>query len=189
MSQPRFARSKLLGGVVAAALMLGMGACGGDPEQTHAQSAVTGEEAFRGLFFAEGVVAAKLPPAWGPLELSKLSPEEQAQHSQRRSQLVASIQKADPTFFERFGADIQSGDHLRIEQALNESLAVMKTASGQGLANTDVETGPLDVMCLIAYCHVVTQTFTFVQQETSWLTTPLQRDERVEVIARRLAVE
>lgn len=189
MSQARFSRSKVLGGLAAAALMLGVGACGGEPEPTHAQSAVTGEEAFKGLFFGEGAVAARLPEVTGSLALSNLPPEEQARHAQRRTQLVASIKDADPTFFERFGADIQSGNHLRIEQALNEGLAVMKTASQGSLSQSDTDSGSLEVMCLILMCHVATWTATSDDQRPTWLSSPLQRDQMAEMIATRLAIE
>lgn len=192
MSQPRFSRSKVLGALAAATLMLGVGACGAEEEPASTQGAVTGavsgEEVFKGLFFGEGPVAARLPKGWGPRAVSTLPPEEQAEHAQRRTQVIASLHEADPTFFERFGADIQSGDHLRIERALNESLAAMKRVSQQSLSK-EVENGPLEVMCLILYCHVVTQTFAFVDQEVSWLETSLQRDEMAAVIAERLAVE
>ena len=45
-----------------------------------------------------------------------------------RDLLVARIAETDPTFFDRFGGDMQSGDHLRVEAAMAEASAQLRAA-------------------------------------------------------------
>jgi hypothetical protein len=45
-----------------------------------------------------------------------------------RDLLVARIAETDPTFFDRFGGDMQSGDHLRVEAAMAEASAHLRAA-------------------------------------------------------------
>jgi len=58
-----------------------------------------------------------------------------------RDLIVARLAESDPTFLERFGADMQSGDRLRVERALTEAQDRMRnvaeTVGMSGSAGTE----------------------------------------------------
>ena len=92
------------------------------PEPSPAAS-LSGEAIFRGLVFGEGVVAQKFPEVWGRITVDDASwtlEQRQAAIAVKRD-LIADMRGADPTFFDRFRADMTSGQHLRIARAMDES--------------------------------------------------------------------
>lgn len=104
-----------------------------------AASAPNGEAIFRGLFFAQGPVAAKFPA----LAAADVAPPVELSASLNR--LVAELRKNDPTFFDRFGAAMTSGKRHRIAAALSDAQQSMVTVvrerqgseSPQGAAKGD----------------------------------------------------
>jgi SdpC family antimicrobial peptide len=90
----------------------------GQRNQRHA-----GEEIFRGLLFGEGEIAEKFPQIWKhPQVVEQMKkPGRLEQWNIFKERVIAGIKKKDHTFFDRFGEEIQSGDHLRIVDILNES--------------------------------------------------------------------
>lgn len=120
------------------AATLGASACTDSAPATGLHARVTGEEAFRGLVLGEGAVAQQLPEIWANLPAQTLSSEQQAARNQVKAQLIADLRAADATFFTRFASDVQSGDHLRIERALEDSAGLVKqVVSAQSAPKSD----------------------------------------------------
>lgn len=69
---------------------------------------------FKGLFFASGPVPSRIPT------LGRVAPYFPSEYKNLESQVIRSIQGKDPTFFDRFAGDIQSGDRVRISAAIKE---------------------------------------------------------------------
>src|SRR5215471_2582610 len=81
------------------------------PQRTSA-TPYDGQTLFRGLFFGSGPVAAKVPT------VTKVAPYFPAEYKSVESQVIKYLQTRDPTFFDRFAKDIQSGDRVRIAAAI-----------------------------------------------------------------------
>jgi len=77
----------------------------------------SGEDLFRGIFFAEGEVAAKIPPIMrlrGAYGLSQLNEKQRQAVRTLEDSLIAALKRGDSGYFVDFQAEIQSGDHFRI---------------------------------------------------------------------------
>ena len=111
----------------------------------------TGEELVLGVFFMDGPVAELFPELLEEIQARKgpqseeeeneaqrllaqapspsdLSPEERAQLDEMEARILARIRAEDPTFFDRFADDMQSGDHFLVDAALAEAAEHMKVA-------------------------------------------------------------
>jgi SdpC family antimicrobial peptide len=116
-------------GLVAAALTAAFAACadgrGGAIVEPSVRTAkvVDGETLFRGLVFGEGAVAQAVPELWSgrSMENPAWTPAQHEEFEAAKSSIVVGMRRADPAFFGRFGAALQSGDPVRIERALDES--------------------------------------------------------------------
>jgi SdpC family antimicrobial peptide len=100
----------------------------------------SGEEMFRGIVFGEGTVGRMLPEMWGEGRdpIASLGREQLQRYERNKTTLIARIRTADADFLARFGADVQSGDHVRVERAMDESAALIRRvadAPGSGLSN------------------------------------------------------
>jgi SdpC family antimicrobial peptide len=106
----------------------------------------SGEEMFRGIVFGEGTVGRMLPEVWGEGRdpSASLGREKLQRYERNKTTLIARMRTADADFFTRFGADVQSGDHLRIERAMDESAALIRQVAGapdSGLSNPGTGVG------------------------------------------------
>ncbi|WP_246356685.1 sporulation delaying protein family toxin [Pyxidicoccus fallax] len=132
----RSAVSLMLSGL----MLVGGPGCGGgmgpDDSRQAARVAYDGETVFRGVLFGLGPVGSALPEIWEePHAASVLrNPDRSAAAAALADKIVARIQQQDPSFFGRFGADIQSGDHLRVSSALKEAgdVTLAAAAAEQG---------------------------------------------------------
>lgn len=206
----RFAHNNVLGAIAAGMLATSIVACSGDPslETTQeARTALSGEEVFRGIVFGEGYVAEQLPELWDNVVLPELTSEEHVAQKIAKAQLVADIREADPTFFDRFGKEIQSGDHLRIQKMMDDSGTFLKNMAdehapsnpktgtvnqkGTCLAITLVVAGNVVAVVNLVVAGNVAWTVNWVwsQEEAARGETQLERDEVVELLATRLATE
>jgi SdpC family antimicrobial peptide len=97
-----------------------------------------GEKIFRGLLFGEeGEVSQMFPDIWQRPDVVEQmnTPAKAKAWNALKEKTIARIRKKDPTFFARFGDEIQSGDHLRIQHALAEAgRAITETISTNGAA-------------------------------------------------------
>ncbi|HUQ34667.1 MAG TPA: hypothetical protein VM095_21290 [Pyrinomonadaceae bacterium] len=67
---------------------------------------------YRGLFFASGPVALKIPT------LRKTAKYFPADYKNMEPRLIKYIQDKDPNFFNNFAKEIQSGDRMRVARAI-----------------------------------------------------------------------
>jgi SdpC family antimicrobial peptide len=84
---------------------------------------MSGEDLFKGCFFGVGPGAAFFPEVWeNPQVKARM---ESATRGVPRQEVaafaVAHIREKDAGFFDRFGRDLQSGDHVLVARALEES--------------------------------------------------------------------
>jgi SdpC family antimicrobial peptide len=85
-----------------------------------------GETIFRGVLLDDGPIAKLFPEIWenpvvvGYRDKAMQSGSEEQATAARRA-LISALRAQDPTFLDRFGKEMQSGDHIRIQQALNEA--------------------------------------------------------------------
>lgn len=109
------------------ALMLFVVSCQSSGSTYSSVSRFSGEELFAGLFFGEGEVVEIVPELHERSQLkSYLSSEEEvAGFRAFQVKAIEAIRKENPQFFATFKADIQSGDHLRIQKAMQNSSEVL----------------------------------------------------------------
>ncbi|MHA7632036.1 hypothetical protein [Corallococcus sp. M7] len=106
-----------------------MVACGnGGSSSARKWQAQSGEKLFGDLAFREGVFA-ELYAEMGVRQSNRLTPQQQAARERSKATLLANMRQADPAFFDRFGVEVQSGNHLRIERTLRESAALVRKVS------------------------------------------------------------
>jgi hypothetical protein len=80
--------------------------------------------------------------------------------------VTARIAENDPTFFDRFGAEMQSGDHVRVEAAMADALARIKTASstvGDAQGGYGINLAVVVVVVNVVYQTVVCTYFVLAQ--------------------------
>ena len=128
--------------------------CGSEPQDSGSAPAdvqpskgFDGKTLFKGMFLGIGPAARAFPEVWQhPMVVSRVkeakqTPEEVERHSE---QLLARIEKLDPTFFERLGRDIQSGDHVAIQAMLAETKETLRAAMEQQKKEQPTEGAPAE---------------------------------------------
>jgi SdpC family antimicrobial peptide len=100
----------------------------------------TGEDVYRGLVWGEGPVSKLLPEVWSMDAVAAHSDtkEKMMAWNDAKEHVVAKIKAKDPTFMSRFGEEMQSGDHLRVQAAMSEaSTNTVQTLSEMGYVDED----------------------------------------------------
>jgi hypothetical protein len=138
---------------------------------------------YRGLAFGQGPVGALFPELEGLRQLT-------AKSDDRISAMVDQIAMADPTFFDRFAADIQSGDRVRIRAALQEAdsigaVASSRIAISQNSAYDVVDQSDIIVL-VITLVIVFVIAFAFFAPAQGGDVSTLDRDLAADRIARTL---
>jgi len=164
-------------------------------ERTSADLAAAGEVAHA----AQAAVIAKQLRGLPPDHL--LAPAQPADLQRAQDEMIAFIQSTDPTFLDRFGHTMQSGDRVAIAQILSEGSAFLSkatatdpsfTAPGQG--GNGLFLGPVAVYAVAVAVIAVAVAATYVYY---WFGIPadglvngsgLQRDVIVDRLADRLSV-
>lgn len=152
----------------AATLLVTLGAgaiaCGGEPgTSTTAASdapamtqahAMAGEEAIRGVFFGQGAVAGRLPDIWQRAEIAR---GRDAVSADDVDAIIAGIRGNAPDTLAHFGADVASGDYLRVRAALLGAATQIKVAEAAHSASIGRGVGERlpPMVCLIAMCWVI----------------------------------
>ena len=81
---------------------------------------------FEGLLFGSGPVAGLFPEVWQDpavkTNMEKLTESERADIEVGKLALINDIKKQDTTFFDRFAKDIQSGNPVKVEAIMDETL-------------------------------------------------------------------
>jgi SdpC family antimicrobial peptide len=150
-----------------------------------------GKTIFLGVFLDDGPVAKLFPEIWeNPTvvgyrdEALKAGSEEQA--TAARQALIAALQAQDPTFFDRFGKEMQSGDRIRVKAAMTEAgNRLMKEAEKS--INPNPESKYLWVFVAVAVAVVAVVVLALLlSPENGQPTSGLQRDVMVDLVAKRL---
>lgn len=193
-----------------AALLVALTACGGTLELTPTSKTTpyTGETIFTGLFFGQGPAAKLFPEIWQHPEavraVARIPAERQAAMRKLPADVVRTVDKLEPGFFDRFGRVMQSGNRPAIMSELANATRLLDA----GLNRLGVDPTPPvnDIWCnacwyytdsvAVAYSYVagyvaailnivVTQIdFTPITGPTN--ESRLAREQLVEVVATRL---
>lgn len=171
-----------------------------------AASRYDGETVFRGVLLNDGPVAKLFPEFWESAQLAtyrKLAAERgsEQQAALARQKVIDMLRAQDPTFFNRFGIEMQSGDPLRIQEAITEAGSrLQKEVSSKLLTASAGPDAPidLDVATKIEYYYYVAAAavvviviagalvVTLVAADPTNSNSNLLRDEYVGQIAQRL---
>jgi SdpC family antimicrobial peptide len=174
-----------------------------------ARVAYDGETIFQGLFFGKGPVAQLFPEIWEDPVIKRALEQNAEEMNRLIERVITRIHNEDPTFFQRFGREVQSGDHLRVQQALEQGAQRLITALDQeGLlppkeAALGLQLGQCIVFVIaLAVVLVVVVAVAVAVVLWLWLWTPtpelwgvvdrpteLTRDMMVDWVTTRLSVE
>jgi len=143
-----------------------------------------GETLYRGLAFGEGRVGALFPELDGIREVM-------AGHEDYADALVQEIATLDPTFFNRFALEVQSGDRVQIRSALREADDLGRVASSRiivDLPQARMVSDQSDIVLLVLTAVVLFVLIVVVAAPTLQSQyTPLDRDIAADRIAEVLA--
>ncbi|WP_338553836.1 sporulation delaying protein family toxin [Paenibacillus sp. KS-LC4] len=144
--------------MVAVFIMTSSSAIAASPGST-AKTKFNGETIFRGLVFGQGEAAKLLPDIWTKDLLSKVNTPEAATVA---NNVVASIKKLDPTYFNTLEKAAYSGNHIQVRAALNRGGELIEKAfQGSQVSNPQVGTGTGDCAAVVAgYLYYAGAVFT-----------------------------
>ena len=105
---------------------------------------ISGEEMFRGVFFAEGQFADLIPELKATQTMyssNQLLVDEKKALTVARTQIIASIKASNPHYFDDFKASIQTANPILIKEKLTEGQRIVtKNASRlSNLKDTDLK--------------------------------------------------
>jgi hypothetical protein len=109
-----------------------------------------------------------------------------------RELMIAQIAAADPAFFDRFGADMQSGDHLRVEHAMTEAEGKVRSTvetfgtGGEPTANPSLVWYYGPVLVAVAAVAVAVAVVVVVVDVEGPDNSRLKHDELIDLYAQRL---
>jgi len=89
-----------------------------------------GESLFRGLILGAGEVAKQIPEINKIISTLEISPIEAKAVTDLQDELIASVNKLDPSFLTTFKTEIQSGDRSLITKAFADSKVILTKALG-----------------------------------------------------------
>jgi SdpC family antimicrobial peptide len=92
------------------------------PAATVQKTPYDGLALYRGLFFASGPVASKIPT------IQKAAPYLPADYKNLEGQITKYILSKDPKYFDKFANDIQSGDRVRVADAIRRTGKLQREA-------------------------------------------------------------
>jgi SdpC family antimicrobial peptide len=151
-----------------------------------------GETIFRGVFLDDGPVAKLFPEIWeNPTivgyrdQALKAGSEDQA--AATRQALIAALQAEDPTFFDRFGKEMQSGDRIRIKAAMTEAGSRLTKQADILVKRNSVVGLYLYVFVAVAVAVAAIVVLALVlSPQNGQPTSGLQQDVMVDLVAKRL---
>lgn len=137
---------------------------GAMPNLVYAQPAqgYSGEDLFKGLLLGQGPVADLFPEVWNDVKEFReqaIPPEEfekaQLAMSDYADAMIETIAAEDPGFFDAFAAEIQSGDHLRVESAVYDGAEKLVDVIAKDLGVAPEDLKPFDPQGLFPIIVVV----------------------------------
>lgn len=111
-------------------------------------SAEDGKNIFQALFFGTGPETETVTEAFGDdgyREIVKLAEGYDEEQKAAIEEILTTIEEEDPSFFERFSADVRSGSPRKVESALNEGAERLQATS-----NNDGTPSPASPVALVA---------------------------------------
>ncbi|MEM7160488.1 MAG: hypothetical protein AAF799_47060 [Myxococcota bacterium] len=129
--------SKSLISIVTVISIVGSVGCQNAPsdpttEVTSPSAEFSDEDMFRGLVLAQGPVAQEIPEIAEQLAtLDQLSPQQRRVTEDLLDRLTEEVRDIDPDFFEYFAAEVRSGDHIRVMEALTDASGMVNRAMTQ----------------------------------------------------------
>jgi SdpC family antimicrobial peptide len=176
-----------------ASLMLYMG-CAVPATAQQPNLRYDGETIFRGVFLDDGPVTKLFPEIWeNPTVVGyrdqavQAGSEEQAAAGQQA--LIAALRAQDPTFFDRFGKEMQSGDRIRIKAAMTEARnRLIKEAGNSASPSHSLQSAYYYkwVAVWLAVAVAVAVALVLVIEDQGQSMSGLQRDVMVDLVAKRL---
>ena len=175
-------------------------ACAGDRTPTAAATQApaarfNGEQLFRGIYFGQGEAGNALPEIWAEGKSAEAHAHNAAELAEVRHQIdaiVAKVNAQDPRFFDRFAADVRSGDRLRIQGAVDQGATMLlKAIDTKNVKPSDLLGVYPCVTVWLAIDYVVAaQVAAVVEVALLWDRSPtegatLQREQVVDMIATR----
>ena len=163
-----------------------------DTAHLKATTQYNGETLFRGLYFGEGPVASHFPEIWhAPQVEQRLSSVEGSEEwVSTKDQAVAWVRNSDPTFFQRFEQDVQSGDHIKVSRAYKEGsqkLSAFAQSMGVDPNSPEASAGVGIVIVLVAAAAVAVWVWKYTwTYSSSTAGEPIQEDVFVNAIVERL---
>jgi SdpC family antimicrobial peptide len=151
-----------------------------------------GETLFNGLFLATGPIADLFPELWSRIELTDQQTQEIAGYA---AQFSAHIKNVDPSFYERFAKEIQSGDRLRIAGAVEDAggtfARYLEEDVGLDLSQENEFHGTCAAIVVVLVVVAVVAVAVWVVLDPPFLTregaSALSREILIDAIATRLA--
>jgi SdpC family antimicrobial peptide len=101
-----------------------------EPVQARPYDGVT---LYRGLFFASGPVAGKIP------SIGKVASYLPAEYKNLEGQIIKYIQGKDPNYFVGFAKEIQSGDRVRVAAAIKKTNKLHREALIETTKNSNTQ--------------------------------------------------
>lgn len=115
----------LVSGLLCSAIVAIHGCAG----YTTSRPSYDGETLFRGLIFGVGPAASEFPEIWDRAETRCSDPFRTSSGAVRIQETVmARVRVDDPQFFQTFGSQMRSGDHLRVRAALEQASSLTRSA-------------------------------------------------------------
>jgi SdpC family antimicrobial peptide len=88
-----------------------------------------GETLFRGLIFGTGPAAKEFPEIWERADMKRfmaaVKRQNQTDPENARAAVMNQLRNHDAAFFTDFEAEMQSGDHLRIQKTLYDTATIL----------------------------------------------------------------
>jgi SdpC family antimicrobial peptide len=152
----------------------------------------TGEVVFRGVFFGEGEVADLFPEIWGNYKSQVNSKE----WIKLKESIISSLKTNNPTFLDKFGKEMQSGNHFRIQSILIEGSNLLrnlgfdnKMSEKSAVENTITITERVLDVDIIKQTLVVVDIAFMVTPENVDGSSKLYRDIFINLIADKLEIK
>lgn len=162
-----------------------------------------GEVLFRALFFGQGDLSTALfPEVWRNENIEAKRGPHDPEVIAFREDVVEWVASNHSAFFAKFGRELQSGDHVRVDATLNAAGGMLEKAiyavgDEEVLAATkEGHISPMDQTCIfvyrtlavaIHYAAVVWRVRVAAVPAKIKETGALQREQFVDIVARRLA--
>lgn len=143
-------------------IILALVSCVDNPTESVAESDFMGKDIFRGIMFGQGPVADYIPEIRDHYKLDYYIHDESQRETivQITDRIIRLIVEKDPNYFEEFKYNMESSDHLMINDALNVAWnKILEIIQKDEYFNTylgDIKnlTNPSNQICIVLFWGV-----------------------------------